>query len=55
MTGKNDGQKWIAPAALAVLSLVLAFIPFPDSSFGRWTIPAILLELLLPLLTACGC
>ena len=48
MTGKTEGQKWIAPAVLAVLSLVIACIPFPDEGLGGWIIPALLLELILP-------
>ena len=47
MAEKNSGQKWIAPAAMAVLSLVIALAPGLDLS--TWTVPVLVLQLLLPL------
>ena len=52
MAGKKEGQKWIAPAALAVLSLVIALIPSANTDRGTWMIPAAALHLVLPVAAA---
>ena len=50
MTGKIGGQKWIAPAVMAVLSLVIALVPSVDG--GTWTIPVLVMQLILPVAAA---
>ena len=50
MTGKIGGQKWIAPAVMAVLSLVIALVPSVDRS--TWTIPVLVMQLILPVAAA---
>lgn len=46
MAGKNNGQKWIAPAVMAVLSIVIALAPGADRN--TWTVPVLAVQLLLP-------
>ena len=46
MAEKNSGQIWIAPAVMAVLSLVIALVPGMDPN--TWTVPVLALQLLLP-------
>ena len=52
MTGKNDGLKWLAWAIPAGLSLLIAFLPFPEATGNALVIPAIIFQLLLPVITA---
>ncbi len=52
MTGKAEGQKWLAPAILAVTALLIALIPIPEESRSRLVLPAIILQILLPVATA---
>ena len=46
MAEKNNGQKWIVPAVMAVLSLVIALVPGADRN--TWTVPVLAVQLLLP-------
>ena len=52
MDGKKDGQRWIAPAAMVVLSLVIAFASFSGINTGALTVPVLLACLLLPVICA---
>ena len=52
MTGKNDGLKWLAWAIPAGLSLLLAFMPFPETTRSALGVPAVLWLVILPVVTA---
>ncbi len=52
MTGKNDGLKWLAWAIPAGLSLLFVFMPIPERTLSALLIPAIVFQLLLPVITA---
>ena len=52
MDAKTNGQKWIAPAVMAVLSLVFICVPSSGIDRARWTVPVIALHLLLPVAAA---
>ena len=52
MNGKKDGQQWIAPAALVVLSLVIAFASFSGINMGALIVPVLIACLLLPVVCA---
>ena len=52
MTGRQNGQKWIAPAVIAVLSLIVALFPQAAVSRNNVLLAVILFHLLLPVVTA---
>ena len=52
MTGRQNGQKWIAPAVIAVLSLIVALLPQAAVSRNNVLLAVILFHLLLPVVTA---
>ena len=52
MDGKNNGQQWIAPAAMVVLSLVIAFASFSGINMGALVVTVLLACLLLPVVCA---
>ena len=52
MTGKWSGQKWVAPAVMAVLALVFALAPAPDGIRDGWVLAALAGMLLLPVAAA---
>ena len=49
---RNGSLKWLAWAIPAGLSLILAFVTLPEAAKGTLTIPVIILQLLLPMITA---
>ena len=52
MIEKQNEQKWITPAVMGVLSLVIACVPASAINRSSVLIPVILLHLLLPVFTA---
>ena len=52
MAEKYQGQKWLAWAVPAALSLIVIFVPFADSVRSALVIPVIVLQLLLPVIVS---
>lgn len=52
MEGKTESRNWLVWAVPAALSLIAIFVPFADSVRSDLLIPVILLQLLLPVITA---
>ncbi|MBR6966319.1 MAG: DUF2232 domain-containing protein [Clostridia bacterium] len=52
MTEKMDLQKWLATAAMVLLSLVIVLLPSAGADPNRWEIPVIVIHMALPVAAA---